>query len=114
METENISLTALAWEVLFGEKYEIIPDPNRPENSAYIAAMQRQRADSIRHFAMEGGKVIYDEWRKKVRAEMLALLTVPKLSLCNCIACMIIREIRPRLELILEAEQILSERENTK
>ncbi len=114
MENEGASLVALAWELLFNEKYESIPDPNRPENSAYINAVRKQRTDSIRHFAMGGGKVLYNEWMRKVRSETIALLTVPKTSLCNCPACMILREIRPRLELILEAENILSEDRQTK
>lgn len=101
------SITALAWELLFNEKYESIPDPNKPENSAYLNAIQQQRIDSIRHFAMGNGKILYDEWKKKVRSETLALLTIPKSELCNCAACMILREIRPRLELIIEAENIL-------
>lgn len=108
------SITALAWELLFGEKYESIPDPNKPENSAYINAIQQQRTDSIRHFAMGTGKVLYDEWKKKIRSEMLALLTVPKSGLCNCVPCMILREIRPRLELIIEAEELLSLERNNK
>jgi hypothetical protein len=109
METEGASLSNLAWETLFNERPESIPDPNQPENSAYINAVRRQRTESIRLFAMGGGKVLYDEWIKKIRAETIALLVVPKASLCNCPACMIIREIRPRLELILEAEKILLE-----
>ncbi len=109
---ENVSLVALAWELLFNEKYESVPDPNKPENSSYINAMRKQRAESIRLFAMGNGKVLYDEWIRKVRAETIALLTVPKTSLCNCIACMVLREIRPRLEMILEAESILAEEKN--
>lgn len=114
MGNENISITALAWELLFGEKYESIPDPNKPENSAYINAIQQQRIDSIRHFAMGSGKVLYDEWKKKIRSEVLALLTVPKKELCNCTVCMILKEIRPRLEMIIEAEQLLSNERNNK
>ena len=106
------NIAALAWEILFGDKYESVPDPNKPENSAYINAMQQQRKDSIKHFAIGGGKVIYDEWKKRIRSETLALLTIPKSELCNCTACMIIREIRPRLELIVESESILSAESN--
>ena len=107
METENVSLTALAWEVLFGEKYETVPDPNKPENVSYYNAKKRERNEKLRLFCTGQGKVIYDEWKKKIRAETLALLTIPKTSLCNCMTCLILREIRPRLELILEAEDIL-------
>jgi hypothetical protein len=108
------NITSLAWELLFNEKYESIPDPNKPENSAYLTAVKQQRNDSIKHFANGSGKVLYDEWKKKIRSETLALLTVPKAELCNCTACMILREIRPRLELIIEAETILSNERNNK
>jgi len=108
------NITALAWEILFGEKYESIPDPNKPENSAHINAIRQQRLDSIKHFAMGSGKVIYDEWKKKVRSETLALLTIPKTEFCNCVACMILKEIRPRLEMLIEAENILSSERNNK
>ena len=114
MENEGGSLVALAWELLFNEKYDSVPDPNKPENSSYINAMRKQRTDSIRHFAMGGGKALYDEWVRKVRSETIALLTVPKTALCNCTACMILREIRPRLELIIEAERRLSEERQIK
>ena len=106
------NIAALAWEILFGDKYESVPDPNKPENSAFINATKQQRKDSIKHFAIGGGKVIYDEWKKRIRSETLALLTIPKSELCNCTACMIIREIRPRLELIVESESILSSESN--
>jgi len=108
MDSENQSITPLVWELLFGERFEHTPDPNKPENSAYITAMRRQRAEGIRHFAVGAGKPLFDEWKKKVRENTLALLSVPKAALCNCAACLILREIRPRLELIVEAEMLIN------
>ncbi len=109
---EQPSITALAWELLYGDKYEPIPDPNQPENEPYARIMRKQRAESIGHFATGGGKVLFDEWKKKVRAGTLALVTISEEKLCGCPACMVLREIKPRFKLILEAETILSEQRN--
>jgi len=109
---DNNSAAALAWEILFGEKFESVPDPNKPENTAYINALRKQRADALGAFAIGGGKVLFDEWKKKIRSETLGLLVIPENTLCGCPACMILREIQPRLKLILEVETILSDERN--
>lgn len=106
-----MSLRPIAWEVLFGDRLEQTPDVNKPENQVYVNAVRKQRDDAIRHFAVGAGKALYDEWKNKVRGDMIALLMVPKAQFCNCTACMILREIRPRLEMILEAEVLMAKEE---
>ncbi len=100
---------SLVWFVLFGEDYETIPDPNKPENAAFFKAKRNQRTEQLRDFMSGKGKVLFDEWRKKVKRNQAALLSIPETEMCHCSACMIIRDTRKYIELLLEAENILLE-----
>ena len=106
---EEQSAVALAWKILYDEELETIPDPNKPENVPYLKAKKKQRANAFKALMSGSGKILFEEWKEKVRRINLALLFIPKENLCNCPACQLIREVRSILELWIEAEQALLE-----
>ena len=100
-------MTALAWKILYNEEYESIPDPNKEENVPYMKAKKKERSEAFRRLMEGPGKVLFAEWKKKIKQVNTALLFIPATQLCTCHACMLIRGIRGILELWLEAEQSL-------
>ena len=107
MNEENLELI-LAWEILYDEHFKTPPDPNKPENIPYARAKSRERAKSFERLMKGPGKPLFEEWKDKIRKYNLALLFLPKDKLCNCAACMAIREMRATLELWLEAKRVLA------
>jgi len=114
MEKES-SVVALAWKILYDEELEHIPDPNKPENVPYLKAKKKQRANAFKALMEGNGKVLFEEWKNKVKRVNLAVLFTPKEQLCDCAACTAIREIRNILELWIDAEQaLIEEKEQSK
>ena len=108
MNNETQTL-ALAWELIYGEEYEVTPDPNKPENLHHLKAKKKQTVDGFKRLMRGPGKVLFEQWKERVRKTNLALLFLPKENLCGCPACDTIREVRGILELWIDAEQILME-----
>jgi hypothetical protein len=100
---------ALAWMMLYGEALEKPLDPNKPENLPRMKALTKQRIEKLQRFAEGVGKPVIDIWKKQIREMNLVLLSTPYDKLCACPACMAIRQIKPKLEMITELEMILSE-----
>jgi hypothetical protein len=101
--------TSMLWFILYGEEYERSPDPNKPENMVYHKAKQKERAERMRSFMTGAGSVLFEEWKKKIRSNMAAIVSIPEKEMDNCPACMIIRETKTYLKLLLDAEMIISE-----
>ena len=100
----------LAWNILYDEDFEEIPDPNKPENIPHIKALQRDEREKLKNFIEGSGKVLIDRWKAQIKAEMLSLLTLEASTpLCNCGPCQQIKAIKNKFELLLEAEDILQE-----
>ncbi len=98
------------WEILFGEKYERIPDPNQPENTAHLSALKKAERQRMKAFVEGPGKVLIDRWKKQIRHSTISMLmTDPD---CLCDVCRQVRKIRSIFELVLEAEEILNEKGN--
>jgi hypothetical protein len=98
----------IAWEILFNEELETIPDPNKPENSAHINAVVRENRDKLKKFMNGAGKVLMDRWRDEIKRQTLGIIVAPEED-CNCATCRMVRMIKAKFELILEAEKILRE-----
>lgn len=103
-------MTKIAWYILYGEEFEQIPDPNRPENLPYISARKRERAESLERLLTGPGRVLFEQWRGKLKRELLALLVAPDDGSCHCSACMILRKLRMIFELWMEAQRVLEEK----
>jgi hypothetical protein len=100
---------ALAWMLLYGDKMEQPINPNKPENLPRLKALEKQRREQLSRFVEGVGKPIIDVWKKQVREQNLALLATPYDKMCACPACLILRQIKPKLEMVTELEMILSE-----
>ena len=105
METSNI---AIAWELLFQDKYDEILDPNKPENTARSNAERKKKTDEFRKFAEGSGKLLYDTWKQDIRTKVLQLLANPKVDECNCHICSSVRGLRYILHLCISAERIIN------
>ena len=103
--------TSLAWLLLYDEELEEIPDPNKPENVAYINAKRKEKKEAFKQLMEGSGKVLFREWKKRIKNNNLAMLFIPANQLCDCAACMIIRDIQGMFKLWLEAETIITEEE---
>ena len=106
----ELDATSIAWKILYNEEYENIPDPNKPENIPYIAARKRERAESLERLISGPGRVLFEQWRGKLKRELLALLVAPDDLACHCSSCMSLRKLRIIFELWLEAQRVLEEK----
>jgi hypothetical protein len=107
----EIDATSIAWKILYNEDFEQIPDPNRPENIPLIAAKKRERAESLERLITGTGRVLFEQWRGKIKRELLSLLVAPDDGACHCSHCMTLRKLRMIFELWLEAQRVLEEKD---
>jgi hypothetical protein len=105
----EIDATSIAWKIIFNEDFEKIPDPNRPENIPLIAARKRERAESLERLISGTGRVLFEQWRGKLKSGLLSLLVSPDENACHCSSCMQLRKLRMIFELWLEAQRVLEE-----
>ena len=106
---EKPDFTDIAWEVVFGEKLEKIPDPNKPENAPYFKAKRREKKEKIKVFAQGIGKPVFDHWKNKIRRNIMAVILNNQCNTCHCANCMLIREIQYLFNLILDTESIIQD-----
>jgi len=104
-----IDFKDIAWELLYGEVPEKLPDPNKPENVAYINATARAEREKLKRFMTGVGAPLVDRWKDKVRSDNLALIANPSVDECTCPSCLILREMRAVFKLLIEAEVVLKE-----
>jgi hypothetical protein len=87
--------TALGWNILFGEDYESIPDPNKPENTAVLNA----RSKVIQR---------YDRMTDRAKKRLLQITTSPiDLTKCNCVSCLLIKDTQSIFQILLEAQEVI-------
>lgn len=110
----EIDSTSIAWKIVFGEDYEQMPDPNRPENIPLILAKKRERAESIERLMTGTGRVLFEQWRGKIKRGLLALLVAPDDGTCHCSACILLRQLKMIFELWLEAQRVLEDKPTMK
>lgn len=106
----ELDATSIAWKILFDEEYEKVPDPNRPENLPLISAKKRERAESLERLITGTGRVLFEQWRGKLKRGLLALLVTPDDGACHCPACVSLRKLRMIFELWMEAQRVLEEK----
>jgi hypothetical protein len=102
----------LAWEILYDEIPEEIPDPNKPENTALINAKRAEEREKLKRFMQGAGAPLIERWKTRIRADNLALLINPEADNCNCISCLMVREIKTVFKLLIEAEEVLKEKKH--
>jgi hypothetical protein len=114
VDNEKIDWSLLAWKIVFNEEPEQIPDPNRPENLPYILAKKRERIESLERFISGTGRVLFEQWRVKIKKGLLALLVSPDDGACHCSSCILLRQLRMIFELLLEAQRVLEDKPKEK
>jgi len=102
-------LTSIVWELLYGEEFDRIPDPNKPENTAHLSAMAKAEREKMRVFVEGSGKVLFDRWKNQIRTQMAGLVSGRFEENCNCATCWEVRKIKNIFELVLEAQVLLTE-----
>jgi hypothetical protein len=110
----ELDATSIAWKIIFGEDYERIPDPNKPENIPYFTAQKRERQESLERLISGPGRVLFEQWRDKLKSGLLSVLVSPDDNTCHCSACMQLRRLRMIFELWLEAQRVLEEKTEPK
>lgn len=108
---EDSRLNSLAWLILYGEEFENIPDPNKPENQAHFAAKRQLRADQFKALMKGPGKVLFDQWSDDIKKLNIMLITDGRIGGCGSVCPMVVMlsEIKSKLKLWLEAESIVNE-----
>lgn len=91
---------------MFGEDYEDIPDPNRPENVPHIKAVKQQKIDAFKRFAEGPGKVLFEQWQNDLRIGMFDLMTSDP-SGCTCGMTYKLNNLQYLLKLICKAQAVL-------
>ena len=105
---ENSALE-IAYKVLFNEEYDTVLNPNLPENTARMSAEQKKKSNDLRKFAEGTGKILFDKWKNDIQKNLLQLISNPKIEECGCLSCILIREVRSKLHLLIDAEQTINE-----
>lgn len=98
-------LSKVAWKVLFGEDYEDIPDPNKPENSAYINAKRKENIEKFKRFVEGPGSVIFEKWQSRVRVGIFNIMTRDH-SGCTCGLTYEVDRLQFLFKLLAEAQAI--------
>ena len=103
--------TSIAWKILFNEDFERIPDPNDPANIPRLTAQMRERRESLERLMTGQGRVLFEQWRDRLKRGLLSLLVAPPSTpldtSCHCSSCQQLREMRIIFALWLEAQRIL-------
>lgn len=99
------SLGVIAWKTLFGEDYEDIPDPNKPENSAYINAKAKEYNERFKQFVEGSGSILFDKWQSRVRAGIFNIMT-GKVPHCECSLSREVEQLQFLFKLLAEAQAI--------
>jgi len=99
--------TNILWKLLYNEDLEEIPDPNRPENTAHLNALKKADKEQLERFFNGYGKVLVDRWSKKIKRNLMAVVSNNEVEKCNCTNCMLIREVRSLIALLFEAQEVL-------
>jgi len=89
----------MAWKVLYGEDYSTIPDPNKPENTAYLKAVSQRRKDDIELFMKGPGRVLFDDLSRELKGLNVYLFSLTD-ALCSCEACKTIMKMQQTLKLL--------------
>jgi len=108
MSEEKGDSFGLAWKVLFDEEFEEIPDPNLPANEAYHAVQRGKRVEAFKALRAGPGKILFEQWQKKIKALLLKVMFTDAEDLCACPACILIREARSLIYTMMDAESILA------
>jgi hypothetical protein len=107
----ELDATSIAWKILFNEDSpDVIPDPNKPENIPRLNSIKWERKEALERFVSGPGRVLFEQWRGKLKRELLALLVAPDDNTCHCSSCMTLRSLRIIFGLWLEAQRILEEK----
>jgi len=96
----------IAWKTLFGEEFEDIPDPNKPENTAFINAKKKENIERFKRFANGSGRVMFEQWQRELRSGMFELLNTD--IECNCVLSMQLYKLQYLLRLIVKAQNIIN------
>jgi hypothetical protein len=98
----------IAWKILFNEEYEELPDVNKPENTAYLNAKKKEKLQRLESFLRGVGKPLVDTWEKKIKMDLLAVMSNPEVEKCSCETCLRLRSIKSVFHLLMEAQKIIS------
>jgi len=97
----------IAWKTLFGEEFEDIPDPNKPENVPLINAMRKANIEKFKRFAGGTGKVLFEQWQKELRSGVFELLLNAD-NKCMCPVGIQVYKLQYLLRLIVKAQNIIN------
>jgi hypothetical protein len=104
---------ATAWRILYGEAYESIPDPNQPENTAHLNALKNAEKDALERFLNGQGKVLVDRWTDKIK-QGIVMMIASESEDCSCATCTRLRGIKSLFEMLMEAQEVLTENQGEK
>ncbi len=99
----------LGWKLLFGDDYEPMPDPNLPENTAFLNALKKKRKEQFRNLREGSGKVLFDEWANRIKITTLTIMLAPEDILCGCKICQKIKSVQALFTAMIEMEKALQE-----
>ena len=103
---------ALAWKVLYDQPFDEIPDPNKPENTARLNILKKQKQEALQRLVDGPFKPIMADWKDQIRRLNLWLLFGTDVNECSCKTCAAIRNIRSKLQLMQEIQQSLEKKED--
>jgi hypothetical protein len=101
----------IAYKLLFNEEYDpgFIPNPNKPEDGPRSKAERLLKYEKAKKFWDGPGNVLFEIWKVSFRDDIRSLFE--KVDDCSCGNCNKIRSIKAKIELITEAQIILTEGE---
>ena len=97
------------WKILYNEEVERLPDVNKPENSAYLNATAKKKAEQIEKFVKGDGGVLFKEWQDRIRMAIKSIVMEDTLT-PDCPVCNKILNIRTMANIITEAQFIIDDK----
>lgn len=105
---ESQTLATIAWMTLFGEAFEEIPDPNKPENVAYHGAKKKEASEKLKRFFEGPGSILFERWQSRVRSGIFSVMT-QNIPSCDCQLTREIKEMQYIFKLLAEAQMAMEE-----
>jgi len=94
----------MAWEMLYGEKKDPIPNINQPENSARVNAERKEERERYKRLKMGVGGVLVKDLEKHLKDINIGLFTIAPDKLCGCTACRAVSEMHVIFKILSKIE----------
>jgi len=107
--SEQISSLDLIWELLYAEKFETEPDPNKEENQVRAKVKKGEHIEALKRLKNGPGKPLFEMLDNRLKKSIISLLADPQYRNCGCPAAQLIVQINSIISLLVDVERTMQE-----